>query len=220
MIANTKLSRRSPGSASRAAVSNPCRLGLVLLCGLAFAVVTLAVMEGTLLALDSRVLSTLASLRSPRLLWIMWSVTHLGGMPWIPALLGFLALVVWHVYGLRMLLYWAGYTLGSEVVFLAIRVLTHRPRPHSRAAAYQGQRRSDSLTPIGGRALALGSVSGRRDWRPFPSETPGELARCAVMPLDPKSPSASAGSAASSLPLTHVTPAGGAPQGRWLPPWR
>jgi membrane-associated phospholipid phosphatase len=136
MLANGEPSCRSPGSAARAVASNPRWFGVVLLCGFAVAVVTVAVMEDLLLALDSAALSTLAAWGSPWVLWSMRSVTTLGGMPWIPALPGFLSLVVWHVHGPRVLLCWAGHTLGSEGIFLAIRVLTHRPRPHSHAVAY------------------------------------------------------------------------------------
>lgn len=136
MMANVEPSRRGPGSTSPAVVSDPRRLGLVLMLGLAFAGVTGTVMADTWLALDRAVLHALAGWRSPWMLWSMRSVTTLGGTPWVPALLGVLSLVVWHVYAWRVLLYWAGYTLGGEGLFLAIRVWTHRPRPHSPAVAY------------------------------------------------------------------------------------
>jgi undecaprenyl-diphosphatase len=136
MSANVERPRRSPRNASRGVVRDHIRLGLALLYGLAFAVLTVEVMEGKSLALDGAVFRTIAGWRSLWLISIMRYMTALGGMPWVPCLLGLLSVLIWNVYGLRLLLLWGGYTLGSEVLFLAIRLITHRPRPHSHAVAY------------------------------------------------------------------------------------
>jgi undecaprenyl-diphosphatase len=136
MIAKAERPSRSPRRALQGIVRNQIKLGLALVYGLTFAVLTVEVMGGKFLALDGAVFRTIAGWRSPWIIFVMRNITTLGGMPWVPCLLALLIILVWNVYGLRLLLFWGGYTLGSEVLFLTIRLITNQHRPHSQAVAY------------------------------------------------------------------------------------
>jgi undecaprenyl-diphosphatase len=66
----------------------------------------------------------------------MHIIAGLRTMPRLLPLIGLLIVLVWRAYGPHTLLLWSGYTLVSAFLFVGIRVLVDRPRPHSGVSGY------------------------------------------------------------------------------------